>query len=456
MSWFLPGRDLFRGVSAMVQARRGMPSWCVSSPSNTNALVPADSAHLAGRWRIAALLSFGVLIAYVDRVNLSVSYASLVQTFGISATTFGLLSAAYSWTYAACQLPAGLVLDRFGVRRVGMVSIVLWTLASIGSAITPTLAGFFGARFLLGIGEASTFPGNAKAIGQWFPKSERSMATSLFDSAAKLASAIGVPVLGLVLLRVGWRWSFALTGAISLVYLLLFLTFYRDPRPEEFAGTISEEPKVRSASLGYLALNRKVIGLSIGFGAYNYVFYLLLTWLPQYLTSALGVDLLHSFLYTGVPWLFATCTDLFIGGWLVDSLIRRGHDQSKVRRIVLVCGTACGLGILGAAHTHSPAVALAWISLSIGGLSAAAPVAWSVPALIAPPRSDGRVGGIMNFVTQFSAIGAPIITGYFVERRHSFSGPFLVAASYLVLGILGYGLLMGRIEQIEPEHGTAV
>lgn len=392
----------------------------------------------------------------MDRVNLSVSHSSLVGAFGISDFTFGVLSAAYSWTYAACQLPAGVMLDRFGLRRVGMVSIVLWTLASIGSSLTPTLAGFFAARFLLGIGEASTFPGNAKAIGQWFPKEERSLATSLFDSAAKLASAVGVPVLGLVLLRVGWRWSFALTGAVSLVYLLLFALLYRDPRPEEFVATLHEEPAVRSASLGYLARNRKVIGLSIGFGAYNYVFYLLLTWLPQYLTAALGIDLMHSFLYTGVPWLVATFTDLLIGGWLVDWLIRRGHDASRVRRTVLIAGTACGLGILGAAHPHSAAGALAWISLSIGGLSAAAPVGWSVPALIAPPRSDARVGGIMNMVSQFSAIGAPIITGYLVQKRHSFSGPFLVAAVYLVVGLISYWVLMGRIEPIAPEPDTVV
>jgi hypothetical protein len=118
---------------------------------------------------------------------------------------------------------------------------------------------------------------------------------------------------------------------------------------------------------------------------------LLLTWLPSYLSSQLHIDLMHSFLYTGIPWLIATVADLVVGGWLVDALIERGWNATSVRRSVLIGGTACGLGILGAANTHSATTALVWISLSIGGLSAASPVGWSIPSLIAPRSSVGRV-----------------------------------------------------------------
>lgn len=103
-------------------------------------------------------------------MNLSVSHAALVTTFGISNITFGYLSGAYNWTYAMCQLPIGVVLDRMGVRRVGRISTFLWSVASLAAAVTPNIAGFFGARFLLGVGEAPTFPASAKAIGHWFPE----------------------------------------------------------------------------------------------------------------------------------------------------------------------------------------------------------------------------------------------------------------------------------------------
>src|ERR1700742_4669875 len=109
------------------------------------------------RWRIACLLGVGVLVNYFDRVNLSVSHAALYTTFGISNVAFGYLSGAYNWTYAACQLPIGVILDRFGVKRVGRISTFIWSVASFAAAISTSVGALFGARFLLGVGEAPTF-----------------------------------------------------------------------------------------------------------------------------------------------------------------------------------------------------------------------------------------------------------------------------------------------------------
>src|SRR3979411_216433 len=114
------------------------------------------------RWGIAALLGFGVLVNYFDRVNLSVARGRLQVAFGISAVMFGYLSSAYNWPYALLQLPSGLLLDRFGVRRVGIISTVIWSIASFAAALSSGIGGLFAARFLLGIGEAPTFPAYAK------------------------------------------------------------------------------------------------------------------------------------------------------------------------------------------------------------------------------------------------------------------------------------------------------
>ncbi len=415
------------------------------------------------RWGIAVLLGFGVLVNYFDRVNLSVSQEALHNSFGISTVTFGYLLSAYSWTYAALQLPSGLILDRFGVKLVGRIGTLLWSVASFAAAISTGLAGFLGARLLLGVGEAPTFPANSKAVGYWFPTEERSLATAIFDSAAKFAPAIGIPALGLLLLRLGWRWSFAATGFLSLFYFVLFYVFYRNPSEDKSLsaaerdfirqGGAQPEDRVRAAKgapLGYLLRQRKVWGLVLGFASYNYTFYLLLTWLPSYLSSTHHIDLLHSVLYTSLPWLFATLTDILMGGWLVDKLIQRGRNASFVRQAILIGGTTLGLGMVGAAYAQSTTTALVWISLAIGGLAAAAPVAWSVPSLIAPRESVGTLGGIMNFGSQLSAIAAPIATGYIFQATHSFFWAFGAAAAFLAVGIAGYGFLLGRIETI-PE-----
>lgn len=415
------------------------------------------------RWRIAWLLSIGVLVSYLDRVNLSAAHVALVAAFGISDIVFGYLSSAYNFTYWFCQLPVGVILDRFGVRRVGRIGIVLWTAATFAASLAPSLPALFGARFLLGVGEAPTFPACAKAVGQWFPQTERGMASALFDAAAKLSSVIGIPLVGLVLLRAGWRWSFAMTGVISVAYLVYYWRVYRDPdedpeltqiESQHIAGDHPSDEKLDQpkSSLGQLLRERKVLGLALGFGSYNYVFYLLLTWLPSYFSYSLHIDLLHSFLYTSVPWLIATMCELSVGGWLVDFLIKRGADANRVRRVVLIGGACCGLGILGAAHAHTAAEALVWISLSISGLSAHAAVGWSVPALIVGRGDVGKVGGIVNFSNQLSGVCAPILTGYLVTALHSYGWVFGAAGIYLAIGICGYIFLLGRIQPLRLKN----
>jgi MFS transporter, ACS family, D-galactonate transporter len=413
------------------------------------------------RWTIALLLGFGVLVNYFDRVNLSVSREALQDAFGISAVMFGYLSSAYNWTYAILQLPSGLLLDRFGVRRVGIVSTAIWSIASFAAAIATGVGGLFSARLLLGIGEAPTFPGYAKATGYWFPKQERSLATAAFDAAAKFSSAIGVPLLGLVLVHFGWRWNFAGTGVISVAFLALFYAVYRNPSEDKqitpaertyiIEGGAQREDRARAeqgAPLAYLLRQRRVWGLCLGFAAYNYSFYLLLTWLPSYLSSTHHIDVLHSALYTSVPWLIATALDLGVGGWLVDSLIQQGSNAVRVRQIVLIGGTALGLGIFGAGYARSAASALFWITVCIGGLSAASPVGWSIPSLIAPRESVGTVGGILNFCSQLSGIAAPIVTGYVVQATHSFFWAFAVAGIFLLIGIAGYIFLLGNMQPV--------
>jgi ACS family D-galactonate transporter-like MFS transporter len=428
--------------------------------------VSINSSVPRRRWRIAFLLAFGVLVNFFDRINLSVSRDALHDSFGLSLVAFGYLSSAFSWTYAVMQMPCGVLLDRWGVRRVGRISAFLWSVSSFAAAVAPGLSWFFGARFLLGVSESPTFPGNAKALGYWFPREERGMATAFTDAAAKFSTAIGVPLIGLLLLHFGWRWSFAATGLISFIYFVLFYWIYQNPRedkglsPRELEFILQggaqreDEGTARSgSSLGYLLTQRKVYGLALGWGAYNYTFFLLLTWLPSYLSVSLHADLFHSIFYTSVPWLFATFTDLLVGGWLVDALIQRGWDANRVRQTVLVGGMAFGLAIFGAAGACTPTAALLWISLALGGLAAAAPVAWTSPSLISPRESVGTLAGTVNLCGQIAAISAPIVTGYIVSLTHSFAAAFVTATVILLLGIVGYVFLLGRIEPI-PEPGA--
>jgi MFS transporter, ACS family, D-galactonate transporter len=417
------------------------------------------------RWRIAFLLAIGVLINYIDRVNLSVSHDALQSRFLISDVTFGWLLSSYNFTYAICQLPMGVLLDRFGVRRIGRLSAFVVSVASLAASVAQGMPSFFAARFLLGVGEAPLFPSNAKAIGHWFPRHERSFATSLFDSAAKFASAIGVPMVGILLLHFGWRWSFAATGLLTLGYFGAFTLIYREPEDDphlsaqELVHISSNQTRAEShrefgseRSLGQLLGEPKVIGLAIGMVAYNYSFYLMLAWLPTYLSRSLKIDLLHSFLFSGIPWLVAAVVDLVVGGWAVDWFAARSLQPGKVRLVFLIVGMAAGIGILGAGYAHTPGAVLFWLSFSMSGLAVVAPVNWSAPSLIASRDNVATVSGIMNFSGQLAAIAAPIATGYLVMATHSFFTAFVAAALVLMTGVIAYVILLRSVEPMEPHR----
>jgi sugar phosphate permease len=420
------------------------------------------------RWGIAVLLGIGVLVNYFDRVNLTVAGPSLRTEFGIDDIGFGYLLGAFGWTYAALQIPVGLFLDRYGVVLIGRVTTLLWSIASALTGLANGFHALFAARLLLGVAETPTFPINAKATGYWFPTKERGLATAIFDAAAKLAVGIGIPIVSVILERYGWRMTFFVTAIVSLGFFLAFYAFYRNPSEDkrlthaerEYIASGGAQPEgVTTASnvgvaLGYLLRQRKVWGLTIGFAAYGYSFYLLLTWLPGYLVKTYHMDIITTGAYAMVPWIVAAIADLIVGGWLVDYLIKRGMDANRVRKTIIVVGMLMGLTIIGAATTTDPNVAIFWIAIALTGLACTAPIGWSIPALIAPKGTVGSIGGVMNFFNNTMAVLAPIVTGYIVGKTSSFTNAFTTAAVVLLVGIVAYVWILGRIEPI-PEPGIA-
>src|SRR5207248_3986175 len=413
------------------------------------------------RWGIAALLGVGIVINYFDRVNLSVATTPLIKEFHFSNAEIGLLLSSYLWSYTLLQIPVGALLDRIGVKWIMRVGTILWSIASFMTAIVSGLGLILLSRILLGIGEAPAFPGASKATGYWFPIKERGRATTTFDAAAKFSSARGRPIIGLVLSAYGWRASFWTTGILSLIYAVAYWVLYRDPgessglsateRDYIVEGGSQQEgavPTNTTANLRFLLRQRKIWGLTLGFSCYNYAFNLFLVWLPGYLQTQLHASVLKSGLYLIIPWLVATATDVLIGGVLVDRLITQGSDPTKVRKVLFTVGMLLGVAAIGAAFTTNVNVAITWLTISLGGLAFAAPIAWSVPSLIAPKGTVGTVGGIMNFLGNLAGIVAPIVAGI-VADRVGFAPNFLITGAILIVGLFCFLFLLGRIEQIE-------
>ena len=429
----------------------------------------SESARPRGgntRWGIATLLGVGILINYFDRVNLTVATGPIKHDFHLTATEMGVLLSAYLWTYVLLQIPVGALLDKIGIKWLMRVGTLLWSIASFMTAIVSGLGLVFIARLILGIGEAPAFPGASKATGYWFPTKERGLATSSFDAAAKFSNVVGLPLIAFVVTLYGWQAGFYLTGILSLLYFIAFWFWYRDPKEDKHlsqaeysyikeGGAQQEDQSVNSTwgdvwhNLLFLLRQKKVWALTLGFTAYGYSFYLFLSWLPGYLETQLHLSVLKSGLYSIIPWAVATLTDVIIGGWLVDVLIKRGYDPTRVRKTLVAIGLLLGVAVIGAAFTRDAIVATIWISIALGGLAFAAPIGWSLPSLVAPKGTVGTVGSIMNFFNNGAGIIAPIVAGIVIDTTGSFALNFIIAAVILVLGILCYLLLLGKIEQIQ-------
>ncbi|MFC7393258.1 MFS transporter [Scopulibacillus cellulosilyticus] len=415
------------------------------------------------RWVIAALLAVGVIIDYFDRVNLSVGLTPMTKEFHLSPGEMGILLSSFGWSYALLQIPSGVLLDKIGIKWLMRVCTFIWSLATLMTAVVSGYGLIILSRVILGVAEAPYFPAAAKATGHWFPRKERAFATSLFDAESKLSNAIGTPIVALAVTAWGWRGGFYMTAILSFVFFIVFWFMYRDPHEdkglskEEYnyivEGGAQQSSDAASGgtmrNIKFLLTQRKVWGVLIGFAAYGYSWFLFLTWLPGYLQTEMHMSVLKSGWYSATPWIIGFLSELLIGGWLVDHLTKKGHDQTRVRKIILVIGMVLGLAVIGAVFTASAKIAVFWISVALGGLVVTSSIAYSIPTFIAPKGTVGTLVGICAFGNNAMGILAPIVTGFIVGATGSFAYAFVVAGIILVIGILSYVFLLTDLDPIE-------
>ena len=422
------------------------------------------------RWRIGALLAFGILVNYIDRINLSVAAPQIQAEFGLTSVQLGWLFSAFFWLYALLQIPSGILLDKLGVSLTMRVSTLLWGVSSGLMILASSFTGILGSRIILGVAEAPGYPASSKATGYWFPRSERGAVhghvrrrVPLFERHRRAIRRLlrGQLRLALGLRRDGGAELRLFPGVPGVLPRSKPASQARPARtPVHAAGRGSaggaEQCQARRFDADILAGTPEGVGRSTGFAAYGYVFFLFLTWLPNYLVQELQISMIKSAGYAAIPWLCGTIAELVVGGWLVDWLIRRGGNEVRVRKTVLVSGLLIGMSVVGAVFTRDPVWAIVWISLSLSGLSIAAPVCWTLPALIAPTGAGGTLTGITNFFNNMSGVAAPVITGYIVSGTGSFALAFVGAGIALLIGILSFTVLLGSLDPIPDPHSPEV
>ena len=397
------------------------------------------------RYLILAVMCLMYFITYIDRVNISVAGPFIKQEFGLSATQLGFVFSAFAYPYAAMQIFGGWCADKFGPRRVLTVLSIIWAVATILCGFVWGMTSLLVFRFLLGIGEGGAFPTATRAFTFWLPATERGLAQGIPHSFARLGGAVTPPIVIGITVLFGWRESFIILGAISLLWTVLYVWVFRN--------TPVEHPWVKPAELAEINAHTKVLTQAIKGKTpwkemikkmwlvtfvdfcYGWSLWVFLTWLPSYLKDARGFDLKQLALFTALPLLAGVVGDT-LGGVVSDAIFKRTGDLKLARRVMLVVGLGGALiFILPMVYMRNPILAVALLSASFFFLELTNAVLWSLPIDIAGAYA-GTAGGMMN--TGFGVAGmiSPVIFGYLIQTTGSYEIPFGVSALLLAVGVI--------------------
>jgi len=410
------------------------------------------------RWRIGFLMFLGIVINYMDRVNISHAILVISKEMSLSPFQQGIILSSFSWGYVLFMIFGGLLIDKFGSRTMNAISAFAWSIFTFAGTLVSGFFPFLATRFLLGAGEAPIFPGNARVVRAWFPLKERGKATSLFDVGSYVGSALVAPLVIWLILTVGWRFSFQLFSVIGIVWSIVWYLYYRDPEDHKFVskaelnyineGVINTQSDTKNISIWTLLKHRQIWGMSLGFFCYNYLKNFFLTWFPSYLVTERGFTLIKVGIVALIPPFCAIIGEL-IAGHLTDKMISNGVNLTLARKLPLCIGMLLSSVIIVAVFTTNPVVAVILLTISYTSIISASTGIWAIPGDIAQNKNQvGRIGAIQNTFSNIAGIVAPIITGYIFGITHSFVIPLIISGVLAIIGAMSYWFIVGELKPL--------
>lgn len=419
----------------------------------------APGRRWPSRYRLIALCVMAVFVCYIDRVNISVAAIAMQEELGWSDTTKGLVMSSFFIGYMLFMAPAGWLANRIGGRRVLGFAVVWW---SLWTMLTPpaamaSLAVLVVARIALGLGEAATFPAIYNLYGRWVPTEERTRAVSLMVSAIPLGTLCALMTTGWIIDRFGWPAVFYLFGALGILWALAWYPFTHDrPADDPRMAPAERELLARNAAAeaasrepvpwGRLLRAPAVWALIINHLCANWVFYMLLAWLPSYFRTQLGLSIAQSGIYAAGPWLSMFAVGTF-AGWFADRLVKRGVDLTLIRKTMQVLGLGGAAAfMLAARDVSSVNLAFALMCGALGTLS----FTWAgfLPnhLEIAPKYADVLMG-ITNTAGTVPGVIGVAVTGWLVDTTGTYTAAFMLAAAVNIVGAVVW-LVFGTAKEV--------
>ena len=304
----------------------------MSAPTKNGHEVSSGGSHL--RCYFVALVTAGIAISYFDRQTLPVAISAIQRNIPISNQQFSYLQMAFLLAYAALYAIGGRLLDLLGTRR-GFLLIMLWW--SVACALHGFASGFLFllvARFLLGMGEGGAFPAAARVVAEWIEPGARSTAMGIINAGTAVGSVLAPPLIGLILLHIGWRPVFFLAGAVGIVWVIWWNRSYRSNPTPLSSNTIDARSLARRLALREILGIRSVRSLVFAKFMSDSAWYFLLFWLPKYLYDARGFDIKQVSYYAWIPYA-ASGVGSFLGGLFSTRLLGQGVSLDHSRKIAL-------------------------------------------------------------------------------------------------------------------------
>ena len=402
------------------------------------------------RWTIVGLLTAASFINYLDRASLSVALPLISAELGLGPATKGLLLSAFFWSYALMQIPMGWCVDRLNLRWLYAGAFLFWSIACGLTGFAATLGVLMVLRAALGVGESIYQPGGLKIVSSLFRPVERGLPTGLFDGGTRLGLALGTPVIAWLIIRYGWRSMFIMLGFTALLWLIPWLIAFPKKMPNCNLIPPARAATGANRSPFKVTYNRNLLGLCLGLFCFGYYQYLLITWLPDYWMTVRHVPVLEAGFYTAVSFLLFAAVEP-LGAWIADVLIRRGWNETRTRKGIIMVGFLTSLLLIPAMLVSSTTLAVVFVTgASLAGIAPANLLV--ILQGCAPPDEVGIWTGIQNFIGNLGGVTSPLAMGLLIRLTGSYLPGFALAAGILVSGIFVYYFIIGEIKP--PAHGN--
>jgi ACS family hexuronate transporter-like MFS transporter len=418
-------------------------------------LFPSGGPIRSLRWHIAALLSTAIAISYLDRQSLSVAVTAIQQDIPLTNTEFARLQAAFLLAYAFMYAGGGALIDRLGTRRGLLIIMIGWSLASASHALATGFRSLLVSRFLLGVGEGGGFPAATKAVAEWFPARERSLAMGIINAGTAVGAVVAPPAIAAILGIASWRWVFLATGIVGLVWTIWWMAAYYPAAQHpnlsaaeraEIAEVFDSAPASSDkAPWSRLLSYTQVWGLVLAKFLSDAAWYFYLFWLPKYLYDVRGFDVKQVGYYAWIPYAAAGIGCL-VGGWFSGWLLRRHWSLNAARKTAL--GASAAVMPLIVFVTQAPTeLAIVLFSIAFFGQQSWSTLVMIVPTDLFPRRVVASVAGLVGFGGAMGGVVFNLVAGRILDSGLGYGLIFGIVGTFHVIAFI---IIMSTIPRIEP------